>query len=216
MNPTIFKENTIEFTETDVLLHLLQFAPNKGNKEEQTKTLLESFGSLKNILEARTEQIENIPGINKKTAEYISTFLPAFKYYQHKLQENPEQILNTRQAESYCKSLLQGERIENFYVIALSARCNVIGKRKISIGTINQVDAYPRIVTETALNYNAHSVLLTHNHPGGTVCPSVQDIESTIQINKILKQLGILILDHIIVTNDFTYSMIQHGDIDYR
>ena len=46
--------------------------------------------------------------------------------------------------------------------------------------------------------------------------PSPEDISSTMQLQRILSALGILVLDHIIVAGDRTYSMIQHGDIDYR
>ena len=69
---------------------------------------------------------------------------------------------------------------------------------------------------ETALNYNAHSVLLCHNHPGGTCAPSPEDISSTLQLQRLLNGVGILVLDHIIVAGSNTYSMIEHGDIDYR
>ena len=92
----------------------------------------------------------------------------------------------------------------------------MLGRRKISEGSLSEVSAYPRMVMETALNYNAHSVLLCHNHPGGTCAPSPEDITSTIQLQQLLNGVGILVLDHIIVANDKTYSMIQHGDIDYR
>jgi DNA repair protein RadC len=101
-------------------------------------------------------------------------------------------------------------------VIALNAKCNVLGRRKISTGSLSEVSAYPRLVLETALNYNAHSVLLCHNHPGGTCAPSPEDISSTLQLQRLLNGVGILVLDHIIVAGTNTYSMIQHGDIDYR
>ncbi len=101
-------------------------------------------------------------------------------------------------------------------MIALNAKCNVLGARKISTGSLSEVSAYPRLVMETALNYNAHSVLLSHNHPGGTCAPSPEDISSTVQLQRLLNGVGILVLDHIIVAGDRTYSMIQHNDIDYR
>jgi len=128
----------------------------------------------------------------------------------------PSKISNSREAENYCLSLLAGERLENFYVIALNAKCNVLGQRRISTGSLSEVSAYPRLVMETALNYNAHSVLLCHNHPGGTCAPSPEDISSTLQLQRLLNGVGILVLDHIVVAGDRTYSMIQHGDIDYR
>ena len=130
--------------------------------------------------------------------------------------EVPDHIANSREAEKYCLSILAGHRTEQFYVISLNAKCSVLGKRKISDGSLSEVSAYPRMVMETALNYNAHSVLLCHNHPGGTCAPSPEDIASTVQLQRLLNGVGILVLDQIIVANDTTYSMIQHGDIDYR
>lgn len=216
MNANIFRENAIDFKEAEVLEHVLSFSGTKANKEELAHNLLEAFGSLKAVIEARPEQLETVNGIGKKTADFISSFLPMFKVYKACLNDDPGRIGNSREAENCCLSLLAGNRIEEFYVICLNAQCKVVGKRKISTGSIAEVSAYPRIVTETALNYNAHSVLLAHNHPGGTCAPSPEDITSTIQIQKLLSMLGILVLDHIIVANDKTYSMIQHGDIDYR
>ena len=86
----------------------------------------------------------------------------------------------------------------------------------ISEGSLSEVNAYPRMVMETALNYNAHSILLCHNHPGGTNYPSPEDIKSTLILQKLLNGVGILIVDHIIISGDEAYSMVQHGDIDYR
>ena len=78
------------------------------------------------------------------------------------------------------------------------------------------MSAYPRSVVETALNYNAHSVFFCHNHPGGTCGPSAEDISSTIQLQRILNGIGILVLDHMIVAGSQSYSMSQHGDLDFR
>lgn len=216
MNTMLFRENAIDFTEQEVLTHILQFAPNKGNKEEQAANLLDHFGNIKNIIEARPEQLASVKAIGTKTADYISSFLPVLRVYQKQLMKTKDGIHNSREAEKFCLSLLEGNRTEKFYVVCLNAKYDVVGKRCISTGSLSEVSAYPRIIAETALNYNAHSVLLSHNHPGGTCAPSPEDITSTIQIQKLLTMLGVLVLDHIIVANDRTYSMIQHGDIDYR
>lgn len=90
------------------------------------------------------------------------------------------------------------------------------GERKVSEGSLSEVNAYPRIVIETALNYNAHSVLLCHNHPGGTNHPSGEDIQSTLRLRRTLSKIGVNVLDHIIVSGNDIYSMMQHGDIPAR
>lgn len=204
------------FSDTEILTH--QIGLIRGTDEAVTiaEELLDTFGSLKAVLEARPEQLQQVAGVGARIASLIASGREIAKAYQRSLSEHKARIGNSREAEAYCQSLLTGFQNERFYVVALNAQCQVLGRRKISEGSLSEVSAYPRMVMETALNYNAHSVLLTHNHPGGTCAPSPEDISSTLQLQRLLNGVGILVLDHIIVAGANTYSMIQHGDIDYR
>lgn len=213
----LLSEHSLEtFDDIEILSTILSYANGTKDTTGLVTRLLDSFGSLKSVLEARPEQLLKVDGMNRTRASLISLMIPMARIWQRCASDMPDHISNSREAENYCMSLLIGERLENFYVIALNAKCSVLGKRKISTGSLSEVSAYPRLVMETALNYNAHSVLLTHNHPGGTCAPSPEDISSTLQLQKLLNGVGILTLDHIIVAGDKAYSMIQHGDIDYR
>ena len=203
-------------TEKETLSVLLGLTRGSADAAELADDLLNAFGSLKGVLEARPEQLQKIEGMNVARVEMIALQKPLFRMWNRIMMDSPKAIRNSREAENYCLSLLAGERIENFYVVALNAQCKILGARRISTGSLSEVSAYPRLVVETALNYNAHSVLLTHNHPGGTCAPSAEDVASTIQLQQVLQGIDILVLDHIVVANDRTYSMIQHGDIDYR
>ena len=211
------REKSLEnYSDGAVLELLFSTAGVRGDTESIIESMFESFGSFKGVLEARPQQLMQIPGVTKKVATLVSMIAPLAKVWERANMEDPDKISNTREAEAYTKSLLMGERTERFYAIALNARCKVLGCKKISEGTLTEVSAYPRMVMETALNFNAHSILLCHNHPGGTCAPSPEDISSTLQLQRLLNGVSILILDHIIVAGDKTYSMIQHGDIDYR
>ena len=217
MRDRFIREKGFENYEDHQILELLLFYANaRGDTNPLAHQLLEEFGSLKGVLEARPEQLMTVKGIGKQQAVLISMVVPLTRVWHRCAMEAPTSIGNSREAENYCLSILAGERTERFYVISLNAKCNVLGRRKISEGSLSEVSAYPRLVMETALNYNAHSVLLCHNHPGGTCAPSPEDIASTLQLQRLLNGVGILVLDHIIVAGDRTYSMIQHGDIDYR
>ena len=204
------------FEDHQILELLLFYANTRSDTNPLAHELIDAFGSLKGVLEARPEQLMQVKGIGEKQAVLISMVVPLTRVWHRCAMAVPERIGNSREAENYCLSILAGERTERFYVISLNAKCNVLGRRKISEGSLSEVSAYPRMVMETALNYNAHSVLLCHNHPGGTCAPSPEDISSTLQLQRLLNGVGILVLDHIIVAGDRTYSMIQHGDIDYR
>ena len=124
-----------------------------------------------------------------------------------------DMIRNRKDLEKFCVRLNEDEAFEKFSVIAVNAQCRPIGIYSI-MGALSEVNAYPRVITTFALLANAHSVFLTHNHPGGTCAPSTDDITSTVRIQRILRELGIMVLDHLITTPEGQcYSMAQHGDI---
>lgn len=211
------RENGLDHFEDHQILELLLFYANpRGDTNPIAHALLEQFGSLKGVLEARPEMLMTVTGVKETAATLISMVVPLTRVWNRCAMTEPDRIGNSREAEKYCLSILAGHRSERFYVVSLNAKCQVLGRRMISEGSLSEVSAYPRIVMETALNYNAHSVLLCHNHPGGTCAPSPEDIASTLQLQRLLNGVGILLLDHIIVANENTYSMVQHGDIDYR
>ena len=164
----LLSEHSLEhFDDTEILSTVLSYANGTKDTAGLVARLLDNFGSLKAVLEARPEQLLKVSGMNRTRASLISLMIPMARVWQRCANEIPDRIGNSREAEDYCKSLLIGERVENFYVIALNAKCSVVGARRISTGSLSEVSAYPRLVMETALNYNAHSVLLSHNHPGG-------------------------------------------------
>ena len=115
--------------------------------------------------------------------------------------------------EDFCRQLSEDSAMEVFSVIACNASCRVISVYQIA-GSLSEVSAYPRNVAAFALLSNAHSVFLTHNHPGGTPTPSAEDIKSTALIKKALAMFGIGLLDHMIIApGEQGYSMAQHGDL---
>ena len=213
---TFLKEKSFEnYSDSSVLETMLTAAEVQGNIPAMINNLYDAFGTFKGILEARPYQLMQVPHVTEKAATMISMIAPLARVWERCNMEDPKRISNARDAQSFGKFLLMGERTERFYVIALNAQCHVLGVRRISEGSLSEVSAYPRSVAETALNYNAHRVLFCHNHPGGTCAPSVEDIASTNQLQRMLNSLNIHVVDHIIVAGSQTYSMAQHGDIDF-
>ena len=88
----------------------------------------------------------------------------------------------------------------------------VLGQRLVAEGSLSEVPAYPRLVVETALNHNACGVIFCHNHPGGDARPSVGDVDTTRSLELVLSRLGIMLIDHIIVSDGQVYSMMEHKD----
>lgn len=202
------------FASHEVLELLLFYGRARGDVNPLAHELMETFGSLKGVLEARPEQLMTVHGVGEETATFISMMIPLFRRYQACIREEVTRIRSMEDAKRYCMSLLIGRRTERFYVLCLGADQRVLGARMISEGNVAEVSAYPRQIVEAALNHNAHAVMLCHNHPGGILRPSAADLDTTWHIRALLHDLGITLLDHIIVAGDEAYSMSQHGELD--
>jgi DNA repair protein RadC len=89
---------------------------------------------------------------------------------------------------------------EHFMVITLDGANRVIERRVVTVGTINASLVHPREVFADAITDRAASIVVAHNHPGGTLEPSAADLEVTRRLRDAGKLLGIQLFDHIIVT----------------
>ena len=68
-----------------------------------------------------------------------------------------------------------------------------------------------RKIVQTALNQNAASVVLAHNHPSGYALPSQEDLDTTRTLQTALQSVGIVLADHIIVADDDYVSLADDG-----
>ena len=200
------------FAPHEVLELLLFYARARGDVNPLAHRLLEVFGSLKGVLEAPVEQLCAVEGVGEETATLISLMVPMFRRYEMCLCEDAKRLAHYSDVQTYCRALLTGLRKERFYVISISTQMKVLGQRIVGEGSLSEVPAYPRLVVETALNHNAYGVILCHNHPGGDAVPSIGDVDVTRELETVLARLGIALMDHIIVADSGTYSMVQHGD----
>ncbi len=96
---------------------------------------------------------------------------------------------------------------EHFVVITLDGANRLIEKRVVTVGTVNASLVHPREVFADAITDRAASIIVAHNHPGGSLTPSQPDIEVTERLRAAGKLLGIQLFDHIIVTADSHISI---------
>lgn len=98
---------------------------------------------------------------------------------------------------------------EHFVAIELDNCNRVLRKSDVSVGIINQSLVHPREVFRNAIVDNAVSMIFVHNHPGGSLVPSGEDINTTKRLVECGKLLGINVLDHLIVTRDSYTSILS-------
>lgn len=173
--------------------------------------LINEFGSLDKLLEANPKDISRRCNVSENTSILIS-MIPQLTRRYLKLKSGEKPMLDSSsKAGDYAVALLTGRVYEGFYVICLDSQNRVNHTELVHEGTINEAPVYPRIIVETALRHRANSIILAHNHPGGTMQPSLADIEITKKITTALEPISIKVIDHIIVAGDSYYSFAEKG-----
>jgi len=207
-----FLEEGLDSFELHQVLELLLFfsIPRRDTNEIAHK-LLKKFGSLSGVFEADIKELVKVEGIGENSAFLIS-MIPQLsrRYLNDKWRDKPE-LNSSSKAGEYAISLFAGRTYEVFYVICLDAQNRVNYAALVHEGTINEAPIYPRIIVETALRHKANSVILAHNHPGGSLNPSRGDIEATKVIKNALESISIKVVDHIIVCGERYVSFAERG-----
>lgn len=122
-----------------------------------------------------------------------------------------EVILSSKDIANYLKAQLQYKKHEVFAVVFLNKANKINHYEIISEGGITGTVADPRIILKKALEHDAVSIVLSHNHPSGNLRPSRQDQELTEKIKEASGYFDIKVLDHIIVSEEGYYSFADEG-----
>ncbi|MES2850753.1 MAG: DNA repair protein RadC [Bacteroidota bacterium] len=120
-------------------------------------------------------------------------------------------ISTSKQIAEYLKTMIKDYTYEVFAVIFLNKSNKVNHFEIISRGGISGTIADPRIILKKALNTEATSIILCHNHPSGSLKPSRADEELTAKIKEAARYLDIAVIDHIIVSEQGYYSFSDEG-----
>lgn len=99
------------------------------------------------------------------------------------------------------------KQVEEVWVLALNASCQIIKGQMIHRGTVNYCLMHPRDIFRFVICQNASSFILVHNHPSGNLDPSKEDIEMTQRLLLVSKLVEIPLIDHLIVTDKSFISL---------
>lgn len=204
-------EGLKNFEPHQVLELLLFYVIPRRDTNEIAHHLLKKFKTFADILEADVPDLMRVEGIGENAAIFLSLISASSAYYlQSKHGEKP--ILDSSsKAGEFVKSLFVGQKYEVFYAVCLDNQNRVTWADVLFEGTLNETVIYPRIIVEIALRHRANSLIIAHNHPGGSLKPSQADIQATQSIKNALETIQIKLLDHIIVGDNAYMSFAEKG-----
>ncbi|WP_435185102.1 JAB domain-containing protein [Halobellus sp. EA9] len=135
---------------------------------------------------------------------------------QAEICEDQNQQIKTKSDVLERYGSLQDEVKERLYAVFLTRSNRFIGDKLVSLGSQGATQFDAPDVIRTASLVNAGAVILVHNHPSGDPTPSKTDIERTEQLYNTLENLGIDLLDHVIIAPNNAHSMKQEQNGPYQ
>jgi len=207
------QEGLDSFEDHEVLELLLYYSIPLKDTNGLSHKMIDRFGSLAGVLEAPQYELAREYKLSEVTTTLISLVAPLSRRYLKDRWGRKVHLGNSDMAGQYTASLFAGKVDECVYVICLDAGNKVISSAVIQEGTVNETPVHPRKIAEEALRHKANSVIVAHNHPGGTLRPSNSDKEATKRVKEALKSLAVNLTDHIIVAGMNFYSMAEHGEV---
>ena len=185
------------------LLELVLFrALPRQDTKPIAKALIERFGSFAEVISAPPARLAEVEGVGDAVALELKLVQAAAQRLAKGDVRARHLLSSWAQVLDYCRSAMAFADREEFRILFLDNRNQLIADEVASRGTVDHTPVYPREVVKRALELSATALVLVHNHPSGDPQPSSADISMTRKIAEVATPLGIALHDHIIVGKD--------------
>ena len=213
----LIKEGPEHLTDAELLAIILRVGRGTFKKGVQGETALTLARSLLNDLRglngldrADIRDLLKIGGLNIAKVSQIKAALELGKRLRTNTQR-PRSFESASEVSAYLQPRLAGARHEIVVALLLDGQNHLLEEKTITEGTPTQATVYVRRVLEEGLRASAAAIVLVHNHPSGNPEPSPGDDETTQELDRGAKLLGLVLIDHVIVSTDDYYSYADSG-----
>lgn len=195
---------TNQLSEQDLISLLIK-------NKQAAENLTDQFENLYELKMASRTELMNIAGIGSQKANDLIAAMELGYRLATSLRPINGKATSSFVIGSRFIEELKDEEQEHFIVLCLNTKNEIIARKTISIGTLDQAIVHPRDVFRFAIKNNAARIIAVHNHPSGNPEPSQNDKTVTKRLIRSGDILGVEILDHIIVGNDSYVSLRERG-----
>lgn len=164
------------------------------------KALIAKFGSFAEVVHAQELRLKEVSGLGDSAITEIKLIAAtASRVARGQINKQKTVLSSWSSVIEYCRAAMAFADKEQFRILFLDKRNQLIADELQQVGTIDHTPVYPREVVKRALELSATAIILVHNHPSGDPTPSTADVQMTKSIVSIASPLGISVHDHIIV-----------------
>ncbi|HLX91519.1 MAG TPA: DNA repair protein RadC [Puia sp.] len=208
----LLSKNPMTLSDSELVAILIRTGTRKKSAVDLGKEVM-NLGKNKLALVAKlsVRELMKVKGIGESKAVTIAAALELGRRRQAGQISDKTIVRNSGEIASYLQSLLRDHRHEVFLVVFLNRANKINHVEIISSGGITGTVADPRIILKKALDEDAVSLILCHNHPSGNLKPSKADEQLTAKIKEAARLFDINVLDHIIVSEEGYFSFADEG-----
>ncbi|MEI7025237.1 RadC family protein [Paenibacillus sp. y28] len=195
----------------ELLAILLRTGTVSESAVHLAQRVLNEVGGIRNLVEARTEQLTAVRGIGQAKALQIQA---GIELGRRLTRTGLNETVTIRAPHDVWQLLAEELRYfqkEHFVCLFLNMKNHVIGRETLSIGSLNASIVHPREVFLAAIKRSSASIICVHNHPSGDPSPSEEDVSVTRRLAEAGEIIGIEVLDHIIIGDKSFISLKEHG-----
>jgi DNA repair protein RadC len=187
-------------SDSELFAILLRTGTMGENVIDMSNRLINEYG-LDKLLDCSLKELQEIKGIGQSKAMQILTVAEL----QKRINQAKKPVTKISCAEdvfSLFHDRLKDKKEEHFYVLMLNNQNNIIAEQEVSKGILDASIIHPREVFKPAIKNSASKIILVHNHPSGNPEPSREDLEITEKLSKAGEELGIKVLDHVVIGSE--------------
>ena len=209
------KSGLDDFEPHNVLELVLFYSIPRKDTNPIAHRLINRFGSLSAVFDARPEELMKVEGVSESTAVFISMFPKVARRYLEDKADATNCVGDINDIGRYLMPRFVGRTVETIMLVALDNKNKITYCGVIAEGENDRANLSKRKIVEEAIRVGATKVVLAHNHPCGFAVPSMDDVYMTEQAYLLLNSVGIELVDHLVFSEDDFVSIAASG-IDFR
>ena len=207
------KEGVEALSNQELLAILLRTGTRQASVFEIAQKVLSNLSSLTDLKKMTLQELQSLSGIGRVKALELQAMIElGHRIHKHETLEM-ESILSSQKLAKKMQQELGHKKQEHLVALYLNTQNQIIHQQTIFIGSATRSIAEPREILHYAIKHMATSLILVHNHPSGAVSPSRNDDHVTKLVKEACDLMGIVLLDHLIVSHSSYFSYREKTDL---
>lgn len=210
----LIRKGVESLSTSELLAIILQGGVKNINANELAFQLLKEVGTIKNFLDVSFLELTKIKGIGSVKASKILASIELGRRIFLGEENTKIKLQTPLEIYEYSRYFFYYLKQECFYCLFLDSKKNLLSYKLLFKGTMTKSSVHPREIFKEAYKVNASFIVCLHNHPSGELKPSNKDIEFTSYLVRLGIIHGVLIYDHLIVSDNGYFSFLKNNLLD--